>query len=272
MRIKVTQEGWSDSQRRHQPESSYSLNDLIACVKTDRELQDSYHDETRRAIVQQLTTYNRNPLFAGQGTALLDFLKPGKMSVMLINNLSDELRLIVVSALMRRLIASRVQASEAEKHLKIIEHLSHDEQQELERVVSTAAPSTWVAIDEAQNILPSERRTSATDVIVKYVREGRNYDLSFVVATQQPAAIDQRILAQVDTLLVHKLTVQGDIDYIRKNIKSNLPDEVKYGNVVLSFDELIRNLEIGQAVVSNTETDRALIMDVRPRISVHGGF
>ena len=107
----------------------------------------------------------------------------------------------------------------------------------MEEVLATAAPPTWVAIDEAQNILPSERRTSATDVIVKYVREGRNYGLSFVVATQQPTAIDPRILAQVDTLLVHKLTVQGDIDYIRKNIKSNLPEEVKYGNSTLGFDE-----------------------------------
>jgi DNA helicase HerA-like ATPase len=107
---------------------------------------------------------------------------------------------------------------------------------------------------------------------VKYVREGRNYGLSFVVATQQPTAIDPRILAQVDTLVVHKLTVQGDIDYIRKNIKSNLPEEVKYSNTVLGFDELIRSLDVGQALVSNTETDRAFIMDVRPRISVHGGF
>jgi hypothetical protein len=106
----------------------------------------------------------------------------------------------------------------------------------------------------------------------KYVREGRNYGLSFVVATQQPTAIDPRILAQVDTLIVHKLTVQGDIDYIRKNIKSSLPEEVKYGNSILNFDELIRSLEVGQALVSNTETDRAFVMDVRPRISVHGGF
>ncbi len=34
------------------------------------------------------------------------------------NKMSDELRLIVVSALMGGLIAARVQASEAEKHLK----------------------------------------------------------------------------------------------------------------------------------------------------------
>ena len=145
----------------------------------------------------------------------------------------------------------------------------HDERR---LAAATQLGAARLAIDEAQNILPSERRTSATDVIVKYVREGRNYGLSFVVATQQPTAIDPRILAQVDTLLVHKLTVQGDIDYIRKNIKSNLPDEVKYGNSTLGFDELIRSLDVGQALVSNTETDRAFIMDVRPRISVHGGF
>ena len=270
--IKVTQEGWNDRQLRHQSTPEYSISDLIACVKSDSELLDTYHNETRRAVVQQLTTYHRNPLFEDQGTALRDFLAPGRMSVIVMNKMSDELRLIVVSALMRRLIASRVQASEAEKHLKIIEELSPQERLALEQVSATAAPQTWVAIDEAQNILPSERRTSATDVIVKYVREGRNYGLSFVVATQQPTAIDPRILAQVDTLLVHKLTVQGDIDYIRKNIKSNLPDEVKYGNSMLGFDQLIRSLDVGQALVSNTETDRAFIMNVRPRISVHGGF
>ena len=270
--IKVTQEGWSDSQRRHQPDAQYSINDLIACVKSDRELLDAYHDETQRAVLQQLATYHRNPLFEDQGTALRDLLKPGRMSVVVMNKMSDELRLIVVAALMRRLIASRVQASEAEKHLKIMEKLSPEERQALEQVASTAAPPTWVAIDEAQNILPSERRTTATDIIVKYVREGRNYGLSFVVATQQPTAIDPRILAQVDTLIVHKLTVQGDIDYIRRNIKSNLPEEVKYGNSTLGFDELIRSLDVGQALVSNTETDRAFIMDIRPRISVHGGF
>ena len=121
--IKVTVEGWSDSNRRHQPESEYSLEDLIACVKCDQELNGAYQSETRRAVLQQLTTYHRNPLFEDQGTTLQDFLKPGRMSVIVMNKMSDELRLIAVSALLRRLIASRVQASEAEKHLKILETL-----------------------------------------------------------------------------------------------------------------------------------------------------
>ncbi|HVC99029.1 MAG TPA: ATP-binding protein, partial [Pirellulales bacterium] len=248
--IKVTVEGWSDGNRRHAPRTQYSLDDLINCVKTDPEIVGAYQGETRRAVLQQLTTYSRNPLFDERGTSLAEFLQPGRMSVIVMNKLSDELRLIVVAALLRRLIASRVRASESEKHLKLIENLPAAQQTALEAALRDAVPPTWVAIDEAQNILPSERRTSATDVIVKYVREGRNYGLSFVVATQQPTAIDPRILAQVDTLLVHKLTVQGDIDYIRKNIKSNLPEEVKYANATLGFDELIRSLDVGQALVS----------------------
>lgn len=270
--IKVTLEGWSDANKRYSPTPQYSLDDLISCVKNDRELVDSYQSETQRAVLQQLMTYRRNPLFADLGTPLREFLKPGQMSVIVMNKMSDELRLIVASALLRQLIASRVRASEAEKHLKICEHLPPKEKAALESSLHNAIPPTWVCIDEAQNILPSERRTPATNVVVKYVREGRNYGLSFVVATQQPTAIDPRILSQVDTLIVHKLTVQGDIDYIRKNIKSNLPEEVKYANSTLSFDQIIRSLDVGQALVSNTETERALIMDVRPRISVHGGF
>src|SRR5207249_6554598 len=143
-----------------------------------------------------------------------------------------------------------VRAAEAEKTLKLVDNLTPQETENLQQSLKEAIPQTWVAIDEAQNILPSERATAATDVIVKYVREGRNYGLSFIIATQQPTSVDPRILAQVDTLIAHKLTVQGDIDYIRRNLKSNLPEEVKFANSVLNLDELLRSLDIGQALIS----------------------
>ena len=270
--IKVTTEGWHDGTNFHKATESYSLSALIKCVETDRDLTATYAAETRRALRQQLCTYERNPIFADDGTSLQDLLKPGCMSVIVMNKMSDELRLIVVAAFLRRLIASRIRASETEKHLKLLDNLSAAEQAKLHATLKEAVPPTWVAIDEAQNILPSERATSATDVIVKYVREGRNYGLSFVVATQQPTSIDPRILAQVDTLIAHKLTVQGDLDYVKRNMKSNMPDEVKYANAVLSLDEILRGLDIGQALISNTETDRAFLLDIRPRVSVHGGF
>ena len=270
--IKVTLEGWHDGDKVHKATPAYSLSALIKCIETDRDLLTTYAAETRRALRQQLSTYEHNPVFADDGTSLQDLLNPGRMSVIVMNKMSDELRLIVVAAFLRRLIASRIRASETEKHLKLLDSLSPDEQAKLKATLKEAVPPTWVAIDEAQNILPSERATTATEVIVKYVREGRNYGLSFVVATQQPTSIDQRILAQVDTLIAHKLTVQSDIDYVKRNMKSNMPDEVKYANAALSLDEILRGLDIGQALVSNTETERAFLLDIRPRVSVHGGF
>jgi len=270
--IKVTLEGWRDKDHPHKATSIYSLSSLIKCIEADPDLTTTYASETRRALRQQLLTYERNPIFADDGTSLQDMLQPGCMSVIVMNKMSDELRLIVVAAFLRRLIASRIRASETEKHLKLLDNISTAQQAELKATLAEAVPPTWVAIDEAQNILPSERATSATDVIVKYVREGRNYGLSFVVATQQPTAIDPRILAQVDTLIAHKLTVQSDIDYVKRNMKSNMPDEVKYANVALNLDEILRGFDIGQALVSNTETDRSFLLDIRPRISVHGGF
>jgi len=270
--IKVSSEGWGTTVVKHPPKEQYSLEDLINCIREDHELQASYHSETRRALLQQLMTYKRNPLVQEQGTPLRSFLKPGTLSVVVMNKMPDELRLVVTSILIRKIIAARIDASEGEKHLKVLPKLSREERSKIEVRLAEAIPPSWVALDEAQNILPSERKTSATEMLVKFVREGRNYGLSFMVATQQPASIDQRILAQADTIIAHKLTVQGDIDYVRRNLKSNLPEEVKYANAVLSFDELLRSLDVGQALVSNTETERAFIIDVRPRIGVHGGF
>ncbi|MHB8806789.1 MAG: ATP-binding protein [Anaerolineaceae bacterium] len=270
--IKVTLEGWTGLHGRKIAKTAYSIEDLLNCIKEDTEISENYQSETRRAVIQQLTTYYRNPLFEDEGTSLSEMLIPGRMNVLVMSRMSESLRLVILSAIIRRLMDERMIASEMEKHLLIRNDLSIEERDKIKLKLTNSVPSTWIALDEAQNILPSDRKTTAGEMLIRYVREGRNYGLSFVVATQQPTAIDNRILAQVDTLISHKLTVQGDIDYVHRNLKSNLPKEVTYANQTLNFEETLRSLDVGQALVSNTETERALILDIRPRISVHGGF
>ena len=270
--IKVTLEGWKNNKGEQFPKKAYSIEDLIHCIKGDLEIGESYQPETQRAVIQQLTTYNRNPLFDDKGTPLSEMLIPGRMNVLVMSHMSGPLRLVILSALIRRLMDERMVASEMEKHLLIRPDLGEEERLLIRGKLSVAVPPTWIALDEAQNILPSERKTTAGEMLIRYVREGRNYGLSFMVATQQPTAIDNRLLSQVDTILAHKLTVQSDIDYVRRNLKSNQPQEVVYGGRTLEFDELLRSLDTGQALVSNTDAERSVILDIRPRISVHGGF
>ena len=194
-------------------------------------------------MLQQLSVYWRNPLFqpkrtcpnssnryrsnqnihslpvdpeAQEGTVLSSLMNPGKLSVLLLHKLSDELRFVLIVALMRRIMQARLETSELEKTLRINPDLSAEEISTIENRISRGIPPSWIIADEAQNFLPSERKTTATDVLVRLVREGRNFGLSFVLTTQQPSAIDQRILAQVDTLIAHKLTMQADIDYVKR--------------------------------------------------------
>ena len=118
-------------------------------------------------MLQQLCTYERNPIFADDGTSLQQLLQPGCMSVIVMNKMSDELRLIVVAAFLRRLIASRIRASETEKHLKLLENLSADEQAKLKATIAEAVPLGGID-GRRTSCLPNA--TSATDVIVKYDR------------------------------------------------------------------------------------------------------
>jgi hypothetical protein len=297
---KVTSEGWSEGPKVYPPKPRYAIEDLMECLQKDDELVASYHGETRRAVLQQLSVYWRNPFFqpkrkvpsvlkilenkgqvlpeniaayeSFEGTALKSILRPGRLSVLLLHKLSDELRFVLIVSLIRKIMQARLETSELEKSLRILPNLTKEERLAIETKIGQGIPPTWIIADEAQNFLPSEHKTASTDILIRLVREGRNFGISFVLTTQQPSAIDQRILAQVDTLIAHKLTVQTDIEYIRRNLKSGLPEEVRYGNTVLDFDALTRSLDVGQAILSNTEGDRTLIMDIRPRISVHGGF
>ncbi len=264
--IKVTQEGWSNNKRHFSPINNYSSDDMINCLKSDSELSQVYHSETRRALLQQLLTISHNPLFQKEGTKLENLLRAGCLSIILLHKIPDDLRLIIVSSLIKKIIENRIHASEIEKHKLIVPET------DISNYYDRFIPPTWIVIDEAQNILPSERKNPAGELLVKLVREGRNFGISFMFTTQQPSAIDSRILAQVDTMIIHRLTVQQDIEYIKRNLKSALPDESRYSGRNLTFDESLRLLDVGQAFVSNTELERGFFMNVRPRISIHGGF
>ncbi len=269
---KVVNNGWTDNNGvEHSPNFEYSISDLVDCIRNDNDIEE-YRSDTRRAILQQLLAYSKHPIFSESGTPLKELIKPGRASVILLNLLPEDLRGVLVSILIRRLLKERAEASEIAKDLMINPDVSVEQRAKMKKLVEESVPKTSVVIDEAQNLIPSSGFTSATRNITKFVKEGRNFGLSFIVTTQQPRALDVNILSQVETFIVHKLASQTDIEHILSNLKSPLPSEIKDGNSTISAKELIRDIGIGQALVSDTNTDRAFMMEIRPRVSAHGGF
>jgi hypothetical protein len=269
---KVSRRGWMRIGEAVAPESDYEVADLLACLADDDDIKQDYQRETRRALRQRLGAYEASPLFDRLGTRLNDLLHPGRLSVMLLSGVPDDVRLVVIFLLIRQLLFARAAASEAAKSMELGFGDDPAERDRLTAVLRNAPPKTWVVVDEAQNIFPSERQTAASSILLRFVREGRNFGLSLGFTTQQPSAIDSRVMAQVDTLLAHTLTVQKDIANVLANLKSLEPTRIRLRGTVLTTADAIRKLTVGQAFVSSTHAPRGLFIDVRPRLSIHGGF
>jgi hypothetical protein len=269
---KVTRRGWTEEDGTDHPANAdYRIADLLDCLRADAEIAHDYARETIRALRQRLTAYEASPLFGDTGTELTELLQPGRLSVLLLSGVPDDVRLVSIFLTLRKLLSARAKASEAGKSLEL-GSAEGEERDRIQAVVDAAPPKTWVVIDEAQNIFPSEKQTTASATLLRFVREGRNFGLSLAFTTQQPSALDPRILAQVDLQIAHTLTVNKDITNVLGNLKAREPRRVQLRGNDLSGPDAIRHLGIGQAFVSSVDGERSFLMDVRPRTSVHGGF
>jgi DNA helicase HerA-like ATPase len=261
---KTTRIGWESRQAKYNGSSNASISDLVKCLTEDKELMTEFAPETIRAVKQRLMSYDRTGLFSTHGTSMSEVLKPGQVSVILLAHAPEDQRNLVSFLLIRRLLDERSSASERMKD-SMIKGTINEPREEI--------PRTWVVIDEAQNIIPARTATRANTELTRFVREGRNYGLSMAISTQQPSAIDNRIMAQVDDLIVHTLTVKQDLDYILKNLKSATPDTIYLGRKSLTLADAVRELDIGQCLISSVDSNqRVLFVKVRPRLTPHGGF
>ena len=272
---KVQESGWSNGNEHQQPNPRYGFGDMLRCIEDDAELKGIYTPGTLRAIRQRLLSYSRHSMFDEQGTDLQDLIRPWQVSVVLLGRLEDPVREVLVSILIRRIMRARQRASFARKRLELAVDLSEDERCRLQRIEGESIPRTWVLIDEAHNLVPADERTISGEALIKYAKEGRNIGLSLAVATQQPSAIDSRLMSQVETLMVHQLTAANDISIAIRNIKSAAPTEIKVDGRDSELSELIRQLDRGVAFISSAngrKLERACVAAVRPRVTAHGGY
>jgi hypothetical protein len=257
------------------PRTAYDLTNVADAVQSD-DLVGTYHAETLRALRQRVTSLAGTDLFTSSGTPIGTLLSPGRLTVVLLGRLPQSYRSAVVGVLVKMLLEDRGRVSFAEKRLALDPTITDDERASLTADVSSGAPRTVVALDEAQTFLAPGTQSSTRDLFVRLVKEGRNSGLSVVMATQQPSAIDPRVLSQVETFIAHQLVTEADIRAVRDNLKSSLPDAIEFGKQSMDTAGLLRTLAPGQCLISsadmNTNTRRSLVTSIRPRATVHGGI
>ena len=268
---KVSVEGYStlafsaSGSRRVPSKSEYDLDDLITCLLEDAELSGQSQRQTRDAVLWKLESLRDSKVFRKGGLDILQIVKPGQLSIFLLRNLDDATKSLVVSIIAKKVFRIMGRYHTERKTAKRSGRPMPDGHDSLPQGV-------WILIDEAHLICPSDSHTAAKSTLIEYVKRGRDAGLSLVLATQQPSAVDSRVVSQVDLLIAHRLVVDADISAALARVPADFPKNVSFGTTQVSDRlALIRALETGEAWIADAETNRAFLVAMRPRVSAHGG-
>lgn len=236
---------------------AFSIDDLLECINHDRELlskEKGFKSSTRRALTSRLSAAKDWGIF-GEEKKLSDFVNAGTITVIDISFLSENIGALVLGMLARKILSARKAAAREEA----VKDLGGED-----RGDSGPIPPTWLMIDEAHSYVPSSGKTAATEPLVEYVKQGRRPGLSAVLSTQQPSALNSKIISQLDILLSHRLSFEDDIKEVRKRVPTTLSGD-------LDGTDTVKNLPEGTAIAADKDIGRTFFTSIRPRLSQHEG-
>lgn len=241
----------------------YSLDDMIGYISTPSNWL-NINESSRNAVAYKLEDYRRTGLFSKDGLDIKELLVPGRCNVFLLRDLRNEDKALITGLIARQLFTVM---GEFHKKLKVSRFFSKNDD------IPNLPSKVWLMIDEAHVVAPSDSPSPAREALIEYVKRGRDAGLSLIMATQQPSAIDDRILSQVNITLSHRLSFQSDIQAAVNRVPTRLLTSLKLGGVeVKDFGEMLRFLDSGECFLGDHNTSRVVMLKVRPRVTSHGGY
>lgn len=229
----------------------FSIKDMIRCIEENPSIEELYQPSTRVALIQRLKRTDRMGVFHPGGTSAQDLAIAGQITIIDVAPLGSDAEAvlaILTNMLCRQVLTYRMAWTDEGESAR----------EEL--------PPTWLIIDEAHTLVPRAGHTPAKDAIISYAKLGRRFGCSLVLCTQQPSAVSDDAISQADIMISHSLSHDNDIRALQQRAPAVLPEQFR--------DKVfISSLPRGAAIVfdQSTENKRGFIMQVRPRLSRHGG-
>ena len=203
-------------------------------------------------------------LIGDSGISIDELLVGGRTSILLLRNLSDDLRALVTGVI-ARLLESKMSAY----HQSI-----RTARREGRDVASSTYPSrVCIVLDEAHVLAPNSEKTCANAPLVDYAKRGRDAGLSMLFATQQPSAVDTRLISQTDLTITHTLSFDADIQAAISRMPSDASHRYAMGatQADIPLGSTIRSLGPGESMIADASSSRVFMQMTRPRMTAHGG-
>jgi uncharacterized protein len=244
----------------------FDIDALIECLDNDYEVLSKsmgFEVQTRRGLRSRLMIMKKWNIFSDRGTQISEICRPETLTIIDLEGVSQDLRNLVAAVLTRKIFQAREATRLKEKHA---------EAGDLSYVNATAdIPPVWLVIDEAHEFCPDVGRAAAKDPLIRFAKEGRSMGLGLIMATQQPSALSQKISSQAEILVGHALAFASDIGAFEDRLVNMKIDEFQGKDRTLTFEEQIRLLPTGTAIVSAINISSVFVMVMRPRLTMHGG-
>lgn len=241
----------------------FGLDDLINDIRQDSNWI-GIADSSRNALIYKLEDYLDSQLFDKNGLTFEQLVEAGVCNVFMLRELRDVDKSLV-TAIIAKILFKRMGEYHTRRKLARFQGKAQD---------GAVLPSrVWMLIDEAHVVAGQGQASPARAALIEYVKRGRDAGLSLVLATQQPSAVDDRILSQVNLALNHRLTFQSDVSAAISRIPTKPISQMRSGGATVGdFGDMLRYLDAGDCFVGDHATSRAILIKVRPRVTAHGGY
>jgi DNA helicase HerA-like ATPase len=239
-----------------QRESLFSLEEFIRYVETK-----NLDPKIRDAIVNYFESAIDWGLFSENAPRIKSLARPGFVNILDVSMYTAltggwSVKNLVIGLVSKKLFYERMLFRKKEELEEA--HLGYE-------VREREFPLIWIMIDEAHECLPLKEVTPATEPLIQIIREGRQPGITLVLATQQPGKIHTDVITQSDIVIAHRVTAQRDLKALNEIMKNFSAQDIE----VYMNENLPKRK--GAALILDDKSERIYPVQMKPRVSWHGG-
>ncbi|NER00287.1 MAG: ATP-binding protein [Cyanothece sp. SIO2G6] len=232
-------------------EYRWAVQDLISAVYEADSSQDEDGNEkvgsSAPAIEWKLEKLARSDYFhPQQHLSPKDLFEPGQVTVLQMNEISQEEQQVICAAVLRQAASARMDTQK--------EKIESDDENYLPYPV-------FILIEEAHRFAPAHEPSRCKMILRTILSEGRKFGLGVGLITQRPGKLDSDVLSQCMSQFLMRIVNPSD------------QDSLKYG-VEAAGRDLLKELPAltkGQVIIAGACVNTPVLCQVRQRLTTHGG-
>lgn len=237
--------------KRKKGQSRWDVQDLIQAVfDADRQTDEDGNEKagsSAPALEWKLDRLDRSDYFdAMEHLAPRDLFEPGQVTVLQMNEISQEEQQVICAAILRQVNQARINTQK--------ELITPDDENYLPYPV-------FILLEEAHRFAPANEPSRCKAVLRTILSEGRKFGMGVGLITQRPGKLDSDVLSQCMSQFIMRIVNPVD------------QDSLKYG-VEAAGRDLLKELPAltkGQIIISGACVNTPVLCKVRRRLTTHGG-